>query len=78
MTRPTMTPEELKAARLALGLTQAQLGAVLDTDGQTIRRMEMPAEARTHRPPAVRMARLIRAYLEGYRPPDWPASATPK
>lgn len=68
-----MTPDEVKEARLKLGLTQAQLGAVLDTDGQTVRRMEMPVDASTHRKPAVRMVRLIRAYLDGYRPQDWPA-----
>lgn len=67
-----MTPEEIKTTRETLGLTQSQLGALLDTDGQTVRRMEMPAEASTHRKPAVRMGRLIQAYLDGYRPSDWP------
>lgn len=67
-----MTPEQIKAARAALGLTQSQLAAMLDTDGQTVRRMEMPEGARTHRKPAVRMVRLLQAYLDGYRPPDWP------
>lgn len=67
-----MTPDEIRTARQTLGLTQAQLGALLETDDQTIRRMEMPEDASTHRKPAVRMVRLIRAYLRGYRPPDWP------
>lgn len=67
-----MTLEDIRAARQELGLTQAQLGALLDSDGQTVRRMEMPESASTHRAPAVRMARLIHAYLDGYRPPDWP------
>jgi DNA-binding transcriptional regulator YiaG len=68
-----MTPDQIKEARIALGLTQSQLGRMLETDGQTVRRMEMPATASTAREPAVRMARLIRAYLDGYRPDDWPA-----
>lgn len=67
-----MTPAELKQARQSLGLTQSQLGLLLETDGQTIRRMEMPPDAATARQPAVRMVRLIRAYLDGYRPDDWP------
>ncbi|WP_321829785.1 hypothetical protein [Thalassovita sp.] len=67
-----MTPDQIKVARVTLGLTQAQLGKMLDTDGQTVRRMEMPEGANTHRKPAVRMIRLIRAYLQGYRPSDWP------
>lgn len=34
--------------------------------------MEMPPDASTFRKPAPRMVRLIRAYLDGYRPRDWP------
>ena len=67
-----MTPEEFKEARESLGLTQAQLGTLLDTDGQSIRRIEMPEDASTHRKPAPRMLRLLMAYLDGYRPGDWP------
>lgn len=70
-----MTPQEIKAARRTLGLTQAQFGALLDTDAQTVRRMEMDPTAATHRKPAPRMVRLIAAYLDGYRPADWPESA---
>lgn len=67
-----MTPFEIRNARLRLGLTQAELARLLDTDGQTVRRMEMDSSASTARAPAVRMVRLIRAYLDGYRPDDWP------
>ena len=64
---------EIKEARRALGLTQRELGDMLDTDAQTIRRMEMdPTRAITARTPAPRMVRLIQAYLDGYRPEDWP------
>ncbi len=66
------SPDQIKEARSNLGLTQHQLGKLLDTDGQTIRRMEMAPGASTFRKPAPRMIRLIQAYLEGYRPADWP------
>jgi DNA-binding transcriptional regulator YiaG len=62
----------IKAARAKLKLTQDQLGKLLDTDGQTVRRMELSPEAKTFRKPAPRMVRLIEAYLSGYRPLDWP------
>jgi len=68
-----MTPTELKSARHQLGLTQAELARLLDTDARTMRSMEASPEASTFRKPAPRMMRLIRAYLDGYRPQDWPA-----
>lgn len=68
-----MTPAEIKEARQKLGLSAPQLAALLDTDPQTIRRMEQSETAKTFRSPAPRMVRLIRAYLDGYRPADWPA-----
>ena len=71
-----MTHEQIKTARYALGLTQSQLGLTLDTDGQSIRRMEMHPEASTSRLPAPRMVRLIEAYLNGYRPSDWPSGGS--
>lgn len=67
-----MTPAEIKAARQSLSLSVAQLAALLDTDPQTIRRMEQRPDANTFRSPAPRMLRLLRAYLDGYRPADWP------
>ena len=70
-----MTPADIKQARQSLGLTCEQMGALLDTDAQTIRRMEQREDASTFRKPAVRMERLIRAYLGGYRPSDWPKGA---
>jgi len=67
-----MTPSQFKQARQALGLTQAQLGTLLDTDGQSIRRVEMDSDTSTGRKPAPRMVRLLEAYVEGYRSSDWP------
>ena len=71
-----MTPDEIKQARADLGLTQSELGRMLDTDGQSIRRMEMPETATTSRKPPPRMVRLLRAYLDGHRPTDWPANTS--
>ena len=67
-----MTPAQIKDARHKLGLSCPQLAALLDTDAQTIRRMEQREDASTFRKPAPRMVRLIEAYLAGYRPDDWP------
>lgn len=69
-----MTPTELKEARHTLGLSVADLARLLDTDAQSIRRMEQREDASTFRRPAPRMIRLIRAYLDGYRPTDWPTT----
>ena len=67
-----MTPAEIKEARHAMGLSVADLAQLLDTDPQPVRRMEQSEDANTFRRPAPRMVRLIRAYLDGYRPADWP------
>ena len=67
-----MTPTEIKTAREALGLSLSGLAAMLDTDPTTTRRMEMEPDKSTARAPAPRMVRLITAYLDGYRPADWP------
>ena len=69
-----MTPAEIKHARHTLGLSVADLARLLDTDAQSIRRMEQSEGASTFRRPAPRMIRLIRAYLDGYRPTDWPTT----
>ena len=68
-----MTPADLKEARHAMGLSVADLARLLDTDPQTVRRMEQSETANTFRRPAPRMVRLVQAYMMGYRPPDWPA-----
>ena len=68
-----MTPFEIKQARHAMGLSVADLARLLDTDAQTVRRMEQSESASTFRRPAPRMVRLVQAYMMGYRPPDWPA-----
>ncbi len=67
-----MNHTEIKAARQALGLSLSQFAALLDTDPTTTRRLEMDPRHSTARVPAPRMVRLVRAYLDGYRPNDWP------
>lgn len=67
-----MSPAEVKDARHTLGLSASEMARLLDTDQQTIRRMEQSETANTFRRPAPRMVRLITAYLDGYRPDDWP------
>ena len=67
-----MTHEEIKLARQALGLSLSEFAEMLDTDPTTTRRLEMAPHNSTARQPAPRMVRLIQAYLDGYRPTDWP------
>ena len=67
-----MTPDEFKAARKSLGLTQAQLGHVMDTSPQTIRRWEMPTDRSTARGVNPVAARVMRWMLDGFRPPEIP------
>lgn len=67
-----MTPAEIREARQKLGLTQSQFARMLDTDPRAARAMESHPDSSKHRRPAPRMVRLIKAYLEGYRPKDWP------
>jgi DNA-binding transcriptional regulator YiaG len=67
-----MTPNDVKYARQTLGLTLKDFSVMLDTDASTIRKMELNEESSQYRRPAPRMVRLIVAYLNGYRPPDWP------
>ena len=68
MWKRRVTPEQIKAARKFLGLTQAQMAIVLGYYGQSpYARME-----RGERAPHGSVIRLINAYLDGYRPGDWP------
>lgn len=66
-----MTADELKEARLALGLTTTQMALMLGFDGAQRHAMVLHMETGRRR---IRPAqcRLVAAYLAGYRPPDWP------
>jgi DNA-binding transcriptional regulator YiaG len=64
-----MSGLQFRKARETLGLTQPQIGAVLGYP----RKMTI-CDWENHRnpvPPPV--ARLMQAYIDGYRPKDWPA-----
>jgi len=67
-----MTAEEFKRARQTLGLTQSQLGAILDAAPQTIRKWEMGETRSTSRAVNPVAARAVSWMLAGYRPPEWP------
>lgn len=67
-----MTPDEFKAARKRVGLTQSQLGALLDTNPATIRRWEMHPETASARPPNPVACQVLRWLLAGFRPPGYP------
>lgn len=59
---------EIKQARLSLGLTQAQLAMVMGYTSQSyISRLE-----RGTGQIGPQGERLLQAYLDGYRPADWP------
>jgi DNA-binding XRE family transcriptional regulator len=67
-----MTAHDLKGSRALLGLTQEQMGAMLGYQGAHIR--QIIYEIETGRKPLMPcQRRLLEAYLEGYRPKDWPS-----
>lgn len=64
-----MTPAEFKANRIALKLSHAQLGRILNTDPRTVRYWE---DASGQRPPNPIACRAMEWMLNGYRPPEFP------
>ena len=67
-----MTPQDFKKARTDLGLSAAQLGAILNTDPRTIRKWEHQDGTR---PPNPIACRVLEWMLAGYRPPEWPCKS---
>lgn len=67
-----MTPAELKAARLKLGLTLEQMATLLGYQGGQRRQMQYDLET-GRRPIRGPQRRLVEAYLGGWRPDDWPS-----
>ncbi len=63
-----MTAAEIREARLTLGLTPAGIAPLLGY-GAASRIYEIESGARN---PSAAALRLLRAYLDGYRPDDWP------
>lgn len=67
-----VTSGNFREARHRLGLSVAELATMLGVDPVHVRRMEMQPGKPTHRPVRETTERLVRAYLDGYRPQDWP------
>ena len=63
-----MTPAEFRQARQTLGLDQTQAAALLGYSSQA----RISEVERGIRNPGESVTRLLRAYLDGYRPNDWP------
>ena len=63
-----MTPEQFMQCRLAVGLTQQQAANMLGY-GSRSRISEIETGKRNSSKAVVR---LMRAYVDGYRPDDWP------
>lgn len=70
-----MTHDELRRARETLCLTWDEMAALTETDVTSVKRWERDPALSTSRQPPARAERLIRAYLSGYRPTDWPEAA---
>jgi transcriptional regulator with XRE-family HTH domain len=71
--RKLSKPEHFKMVRQALELTQAEMAAMLGY-GSRVRIAELEAGTRK---PNKSVVRLLQAYLNGYRPPDWPEKKQP-
>jgi hypothetical protein len=67
-----MKPEEIKAARLRLGLSRWHMATLLGYDGRQ-RKAMMDDLERGIKPLREPQRRLLEAYLAGYRSPDWDA-----
>lgn len=63
-----MTPDDFRDARKTLGLTQAQLSALLGYHAKTRVSAIETGQAR----PGAAVCLLLQAYLDGYRPALWP------
>ena len=63
-----MTPAEIRSARLALGLTQKQLAPLLGYSHHT----QVSVIERGAAKAGDAVVLLLVAYLDGYRPDDWP------
>ena len=66
-----VTPKQLAFARQALGLTLEQMATMLGYEGEHRRQLMYRIEQgeRSIRAP---QRRLVEAYMDGYRPKDWP------
>jgi hypothetical protein len=65
------TPEAIRYTREHLGLTPPQLGALLGYSGEAARNRVSELE-HGRRSPGGAVSRLLWAFLNGYRPAEWP------
>lgn len=70
-----MTPQQVREARHKLGLSLEQLATLLGYLGTQRRQMMWDIE-NNRRPLREPQERLLLAYLDGYRPDDWPEQGT--
>lgn len=68
-----MTPDEFAQARQKLGLRNADLARLLGVAEGRATKTIYDWRHGVYPLDAARV-RLLRAYLDGYRPPDWPAA----
>lgn len=66
-----MTPKQFQQARHTLGLSLSSMARMLGYEGQHIRQQMHDLET-GRRPIREPQRRLMQAYLDGYRPEDWP------
>jgi cytoskeletal protein RodZ len=66
-----MTPAEFRAARQSLGLSVNQMAALLEVHPTHVRHMEVDGTSNRRVMPVTE--KLIRAYVDGYRPHNWPS-----
>jgi DNA-binding transcriptional regulator YiaG len=67
-----MNNMEFKEARKKLGLSQEQLGLILNTNIRTIQKWEAPPDILNSRHPNPVASVVIGWFLDGFRPPNWP------
>lgn len=68
-----MTPKQIAAARAKLGLTLEQLATLLGVENDQRRTNMWQIENGYNARKLTRsQERLLQAYVEGYRPKDWP------
>lgn len=70
-----MSPTVFKLTRERLGLSQDELAAILGYTGEN-RYKTVSSFERGVRPVPMHVEKLVTAYREGYRPADWPATAS--
>jgi transcriptional regulator with XRE-family HTH domain len=67
-----MTPKQFRAARLKLGLSRKQLASLIGGAYDNIARFERDRSSPSSRIPPAKTVELMKAFLEGYRPENWP------